>query len=714
MTGTASITLILACGLLAPSAFAQAPQEPKPAAAASGADPQQPRFGEKVVVEEELPAVPPSNLTAMKMPSSPQSTPASVSVVPEALTLSQDGRVLGDALKNASGVNVGTGFGVFDFFVVRGFDSLTSGLVLVDGAGEPESTFYPLYNVRQVEVLKGPGAFLYGGNPLAGAVQLVRKQPVSRSFADTSVSYGRFGTFEGTLDAGAARSDGRLAFRLNGLYRRSGGYRDDKQSRQAGVNPALSWRPDEKTRLTLNAEYVRSEFQPDSGLPIVGEAVADVPPTRSYQSPFDVSDQDLWRLRLDAERRFSDRFTLRDKLYFTDLDWSSDGTLILGVFPNRVGRLEVARTLPLLEDRQKLLGNQLEALFSFSTGSARHEALLGVELSRLTDRFDLRPALLPGIDLDNPVETAREPLFIVEAVHQRGDARSQVAAPYLVDRVSFGEKVQLFLGGRLDVLDYEDPANATTRDDTQLSPMAGLVFSPSAGLSLYASGGAAFAPPSTLVVGDRGPEKSRQVELGVKKTFLSGKGFASLALYHLEKDNVAIPDSTGVTRQLGDQRSRGVEAELQAEVRRGWTAFAAYAFSDAELRRFAEVVVNPFNTEILQVEDLSGNTPAFAPRHLLNVWTVKEFASGLGLGAGARYVSRQFIAESNGVAIDGYATLDAMLSYRRKGIRVSFNLKNLTDTEYFTRGYGSASVLPADPFALYARIELRLGKTTSP
>ena len=58
--------------------------------------------------------------------------------------------------------------------------------MLTDGVPEPESTFYPLYNVRQVEVLKGPTAILYGGNPLAGAVHLVRKQPQPRRFADAS------------------------------------------------------------------------------------------------------------------------------------------------------------------------------------------------------------------------------------------------------------------------------------------------------------------------------------------------------------------------------------------------------------------------------------------------------------------------------------------------------------------------------------------------
>jgi iron complex outermembrane receptor protein len=712
MRAFASSPLILACALAGPVLAQDPPEEPKPA---SSPDPaaKEPRFGDSVDVEGELPAVPPSNLTTMKMPASPQTTPASVSVVPEALIESQDGRVLTDALKNASGVNVGTGYGVFDFFVIRGFDSLTNGLVLVDGAPEPESTFYPLYNVRQVEALKGPGGFLYGGNPLAGAVQLVRKQPVSRDFADFSASYGSFGSCEGTLDAAAARSDGRLAFRMNGLYRQGDGYRDAKDSRQVGVNPALTWRPDEKTRLTLNAEYVLSEFQPDTGIPVLGAVPADVPRTRSYQSPFDESDQDLWRLRLDAERRFSDRFTLRDKVYFTDLSWNSDGTLILGTFPNAQGCLEVARTLPLLDDRQKLMGNQLEGLLSFKTGSVQHEALLGLELLRFTDVFDLRPALLPGIDLHDPVETAREPLFIVEFARQRGDARSTVVAPYLVDRVSFGDKVQLYLGGRFDVLDYEDPVSSASRDDSELSPMGGLVFSPLPSLSLYASAGTAFAPPSTLVVGDRAPERSQQIEAGVKKTFLSGKAFASAAFFHLEKDDVAIPDSTGVTRRLGDQRSTGFEAELSAEVRPGWTAFTAYGFSDAELVRFAQQQLNPFTGEQL-VLDYSGNTPAFAPRHLLNVWTVKEFGNGLGVGGGVRYVSRQFISEDNAVAIDDYAVLDAVLSYRRKNLRASLNFKNLTDAEYFTRGYGSSSVLPADSFAVYARIELRLGGSASP
>jgi len=46
--------------------------------------------------------------------------------------------------------------------------------VLTDGANEPEISFYQLYNVERVEVLKGPGGFLYGANPIAGTINMVR------------------------------------------------------------------------------------------------------------------------------------------------------------------------------------------------------------------------------------------------------------------------------------------------------------------------------------------------------------------------------------------------------------------------------------------------------------------------------------------------------------------------------------------------------------
>ena len=201
--------------------------------------------------------IPRANAIATKMPLPLRKTPLSVGIVPQAMIETQDGATLSDALANVSGVGVHTNFGVHDLFYLRGFDSLANGLVLSDGVPEPEATFYQLYNVDRVEALKGPGAFLYGGNPLSGTINLVRKQPVpAGNFARVNASLGRFSTYRTTLDAGHALPDQSLALRLNALWQDAEGYRDDKTSSILAVNPTLRLNLGERSTLHLDFEYL--------------------------------------------------------------------------------------------------------------------------------------------------------------------------------------------------------------------------------------------------------------------------------------------------------------------------------------------------------------------------------------------------------------------------------------------------------------------------
>src|SRR5262245_56760918 len=358
-------------------------------------DQEPPRFADTVDVESELPAVPPSSGTALKFPVPVLELPLSVSVIPRRLLADQDAYVLSDGLKNASGVNVGTGFGVFDFWVIRGFDSISSGLVLNDGVREPESTLYPVYNVRQVEVIKGP-TFLYGANSLAGSVNLVRKQPAKQRFADVSLSYGRSGTFEATVDANVANESGTVAFRVNGVYQGTNQYRNLRDQSVGAINPSLLWKPDDKTRLNVNFEYARAHQAPDTGIPFVDGALAAVDRKTSYQSPFDDSLQNVYRLRFDAERKLAERFTLRNKFYYTEMHWDSTGTLVSGVIPIP-GSPQVARALTVLDDRQKICGDQLEAVATFNTGPVRHDVVGGFEYTWLRDPFTQDVAFIPTV-----------------------------------------------------------------------------------------------------------------------------------------------------------------------------------------------------------------------------------------------------------------------------------------------------------------------------
>ncbi len=70
-------------------------------------------------------------------------------------------------------------------------------------------------------------------------------------------------------------------------------------------------------------------------------------------------------------------------------------------------------------------------------------------------------------------------------------------------------------------------------------------------------------------------------------------------------------------------------------------------------------------------------------------------------------MSSQFIAEDNAFEIDDYFTLDAAVFYDLGSWRLQLNLRNLTDEEYFTRGFGGSSVIPAPGFGAYGGVHYR-------
>ncbi len=698
------IGLTLALLLAAPIAAGTAEGQPVEEEAAEERRGQaQATLADEVWVEESLPYAPASSAIANKLPVPLAWTPANVGVVERGLFEAQGAKLLGQALENVSGLGVQTGFGVFDLFILRGFDSLSGGLILTDGAPEPESSFYQLYNAERVEVFKGPGGFLYGSNPLAGMVNLVRKAPLPARFAVFGAGVGSFGTREADVDANWG-GEGPWSLRLNGLWRDGDGHRDGLDHQTLAVNPVLAWRPNERTSLSLSLEWMEADFQPDAGIPVVGGSLPAVPRSRSYASPFDRSEQDIARLQLDYERQLSERLTVRNKTYVRQLDWLSDGTLLGFVFPTPDGSLAVSRTLTRLDDRQQFAGNQLELVITAGGGAVRHRLLAGLELARFDDEFTLDAALLPSIDIFRPVETATGPGFVV--FRSAGDASSEIVAPYLVDQIAFGKRTQLLLGARFDSIDFEDPVAGTRRSHSELSPMLGLVYRPVDTVSLYANTGRSFAPPSPRVVGVPEPEESRQVEVGARWAPPGNRLRTTLAAFELKRRNIAIPDDNGFTQQVGDQRSRGLELEIAAEPAAGWQALVTYAYTDAELTRFAELLQLPF-PPFVAVFDRSGNRPAFAPEHLAGFWLSRRLPRGWSIGGGGRWVGEQFIAEDNATRIGDYLVLDLAVGRATGRLRWSLHLENLADEEYETRGFGGASVIPGRPFSAALRVEIR-------
>ncbi len=652
-----------------------------------------------VLVEGELPFVPTTNTIATRLPVELDWTPANVGVVTAALMQEQNGLILGDSLQNVSSVNVQTGQGVFDFFTVRGFDSVSSALVLTDGAPEPEATFYQMYNTERVEIFKGPAGFLYGPNPLAGAVNIVRKQPMAADFGTLALQAGSFSTWQGTLDVNQASADGVLSFRLGGLYRETDGYRDGGYGKVAGANPSFTWRPSNNTSLNVNLEALSLDYSPDAGIPLIEGRLPEVPREQSYASPFDQSEQSVGRAQVDFEHQLSDRVTLRNKTFYRGLDWQTDGTLLGFVLPTPDGSLVVTRSLLVLDDRQDIFGNQFEALWSASTGPIEHRFVTGLELARYDDKYSLDVALLPVIDVFDPVEFAVDPPSAIPGLSSAGDSTSTILAPYFIDEMRLGERWSFLLGARYDDIDFEDSVSQSSRSQGKLSPLIGGVFQATPNLHLYANFGQSFAPPSPRVVGEAEPEESQQIEAGVRQDLLDGRMRLTAAIFEIERQNIAIPDDNGFNQQVGDQRSRGIELELAMELARGLHGLLVYGYTDSVLTRFTESVLVAIDPPTYFTIDRSGNTAAFAPDHLARFWLNKSFDFGLSLGGGLRYVGNQFIAEDNLTELDSYLLVDLAAIYQFRHWRFSLFLKNVTDQEYETRGFGTSSVIPGQPFS---------------
>ena len=89
--------------------------------------------------------------------------------------------------------------------------------------------------------------------------------PVPGSLLDFRVAAGSFDHYEGSFDWNTGSADRAVSFRLNGLFRDHGSYREGKGGRTAAINPSLTWRFDDTGSLNVNFEYAALDFTPDSG-----------------------------------------------------------------------------------------------------------------------------------------------------------------------------------------------------------------------------------------------------------------------------------------------------------------------------------------------------------------------------------------------------------------------------------------------------------------
>lgn len=611
--------------------------------------------------------------------------------------------------------------GLWDAYAVRGFagdENLPSGY-LVNGfnGGRGFGGTRDAAGIERVEVLKGPNAALFGRGEPGGTVNIVTK------VADFETR-GRMTALAGSFDRRRADADVNIAIgdvaaiRLIGYYEDAGSFRDTVRSERLGFLPSILFKLGERTTLTYDLELSRQEADFDRGVPAVRGVLGLVPRSRFLGEPGDGPvEADATGHQIQLRHEFSDDWSvmLGGQYRETRLEgFSTEAELVAS--RQRLGRdgrsLSRQRRSRLYDGEHFVLRGEVAG--KFETGSLSHRVLIGVDYdefdnSQLFLRF--RPAVIGAtttaqatndIDIFNPVY-GRFPLPNPGPQTNRLDQQRAVGA-YVQDQITLTDTLQVRIGGRFDDITVEtlNRANnvAASRGYNRFSPQAGIVYSPSDAVSLYAAYGEGFrANLGATAAGTLfDPETSKSAEVGAKFALLDGALEGTVSLFTLSKSNVlaADPANPGFSLPIGKARSRGLEVDIAGKLPGDIDLWLSYAYVDAEAR--ANVIDLNFGLAIR-----SGDRLINIPRHSANIQLSRGFDIGstrLNLGGGLQYVGKRLGETATTFELPDYLLARVFASWKlQDNLEVVANVTNLFNTTYYTNSFAQLWVQPGSPRA---------------
>ncbi|WP_050460973.1 TonB-dependent siderophore receptor [Herbaspirillum autotrophicum] len=617
--------------------------------------------------------------------------PQSISVVGRQQMEEQKARTIQDALGYSAGLMTGISAKspLFDDTLsIRGFEANPQlGSYYRDGMRYMVNLYngkQEIYGLERIEVLRGPSSILYGAAAPGGIINTVTKRPPATPLHEINLEYGSnqrkqiSGDFGGPLD-----DDGVWSYRLTALKRESGTSMNYGRDDRTYIAPALTWRPNAMTSLTLLGSYQQSDSIYPPALPLTGSLLAN----RNGQlgtSTF-LGEPNLNRFETNTgtfaylfEHAFSDTLKLRHSLRYYQSDLTLRYTLLTGDVAAANQRL-VPRSARGYDDETGILTTDTSLEQSFDTGPVRHTVLAGADFTRASYDSVRTRGNLPAINAFNPVYLTTP---VTLGPYRSFRTEEKKLGLYLQDQLKLADKWVLLLGGRYDQFHMINnvlhaPATSTDETDSAFTGRAGLVYKAANGLAPYISYTESFEPTSGVDrLGQRfKPSSGTQWEAGLRYQPEDSDTLISAALFNLTRTNVLTPDPLSPTDsvQSGEVRSRGLELELKTRIGRYIDVIGAYTYTNA--------VVTKSNNPAELGENFN------SPKNIFSLWANAKLGfidlPKWSAGAGVRYVSarpdRQSIQARGGPS---YTLFDARLGFESGSWLYALNALNLADKVY--------------------------------
>ena len=721
-----STAALAAAALALPGAvLAQSAAAPAPAASQARA--------EATLPAVKVQAAAPENDYKADVVSSPKftqpivDTPQTIAVIKKELLQQQAATTLSEALRNTPGVTMQLGENgstqTGDSINLRGFDSSQS--IFVDGIRDLGAVSRDVFNIDQVEVVKGPSGSDIGRGASSAYVNLVSK---------TAQADGAFAT--GSLIAGSADRKRLVAdfntplaslpgsaVRLN-VMAQDGGVpgRDEVRQKRWGVAPTASFGLGSGTRETLSYVHVQQDNRPDGGVSTFGlkgygyvtaatSTAAQitltpgpaVDPSNYYglRNDFDHVKSDMFTSKLESD--LARGVTLRNT---TRIGRTVEDVVVTGVNAVQTpstGRATVTRSRQGRHQDNEILTNQTNLTSAFETFGLKNALSTGFELSWERQKTATPVTVTGTADLydPNPDDALAMPAY--QGTQTIGSTLT--ASAYAFETLNVTDAFLVNGGLRVDKF-HTDTSGATYTAASGSTPAAltnnaplgltdtlwswkiGAVFKPAKNGSVYATysdsrqppGGTNFAlssQASSSAQPGLQPQEGTNIEFGTKWDLLGGDLLATAAIYRSENSNELVSDGATVPTyaQVGKRRVQGVELGLVGNLTKDVGVSLGYSNMDSKILRGAP--------------SQQGGVIVYSPKNTFTSWLTWKLPAGVALGGGMRYAdtsARSSVTTAptnNLLAAPSYWVGDAMASYDiSRNWQVQLNVYNLFDRKY--------------------------------
>jgi len=638
---------------------------------------------------------PTRQVTATRISTPLEDVPRSVSVVTGEVMADLGETRIERALDFAGGITRGNDFGGLNMasFNVRGFDTSAmyrNGFSASRGNNSPPDAAI----IERIEVLKGPASGLFGRADPGGIVNLVTKRPQRERFTRISASAGSWDRYRATLDTNTPlNASGSLLARFNVALEDTRSFRDTVETQRYLFAPSLSWQISQKTRLSLDGQYVRNDNFFDRGIPAVDGDFGRVRSKNFYGEPANGKVKNKNQsVQAALEHQLSDQWKLRLAGQFYHGHYHGHTMHMAAPLPGTP--TIVPRTYEWRNAQWQDYHQHAEVHGEFSLLGWEHHVLIGAEYEHYRNgqyypRTGYTNAF--GVDIFEPAKDYGKtpPAYTLVSDNL---SREESYALNIQDQIYFNQRFIGSLGLRHDSVKTSSHQRLThirssyERDATV--PRAGVLYKFTPQISGFANASRSFKPNGVDSNGEiHKPEEGTGYELGTKFSLFEGRLGGTLSLFHIVRENVKVPhpDPTIVDQiTVGEQRSRGLDLQVTGKLTDALRIIAAYAYVDAEITKDTR-------------PGYPGQRLAGVPQHNASLFAIYALPRGLEIGTAYTTFGARKTAITGTLKVPSYQTVDLFARWRvNDRLQLTLNLYNVFDERYYNNGYNWWSV-PGDP-----------------